>query len=205
MASSRTGPGRPRNPAADAKILLAAMEQLIEQGIERASMENIARRAGVAKMTVYRRWSTKEELLAEAIEAARAEIPDATSTGRPASELPLTIAELLPYWGEVLADSRFRLLSARLIGAGPSHPALLAAYWEHHVLPRRQRARETMLSAQAHGVLDPDADIDVLLDMLAGAVIHNLLMNPEPRSAAEISDYLGRLLRQVGFTIAAPA
>lgn len=200
-ASRREGPGRPRDPAADAAILRAALDQLIDRGVEHTSMENVAKRAGVAKMTVYRRWPSKEELLADAIEAAREDIPNASVDTYPAADLPQTIERLLPRWGAVLAEPRFRALTVRLLGAGSSHPSLLAAYWHHHVLPRRERAARTLEAAIEAGILAPDTDIEVLLDMLTGAVIHNLLLNPTPREPAEISDYLRRLLGQAGFPV----
>jgi AcrR family transcriptional regulator len=196
----RPGPGRPRDPAADATILRAALDMLVEQGIDQTSIEGIARRAGVAKVTVYRRWKSKEALLAQAIEAARDEIPDSTATAAPGG-LPGAIELLLPRWGEVLADPKYQALSARLLGAGPNHPELLAAYWQHHVLPRQARARATLVQAQSDGVLPPSADVDILIDMMTGAVIHHLLLEPGPLDPAEITGYLRRLLRQAGFPV----
>jgi AcrR family transcriptional regulator len=193
----RAGPGRPRDPHADTAILKAAVDLLIERGIDQTSMEGIAKRAGVAKVTVYKRWKSKEDLLADAIEKARDDIPRVHSAG----ELPDLLDALLPRWGEVLADPRYRALSARLLSAGPSHPALLEAYWHHHVLPRRQQAHALLRQAQADGVLTPTADIDVLLDMMAGAVIHHLLLEPGQPQPREITDYLRRLLRQAGLTL----
>ncbi|MEB3071775.1 TetR/AcrR family transcriptional regulator [[Mycobacterium] vasticus] len=46
------------------RILDAALAAILDFGVRRASMEEIARRAGVSHMTVYRRWPTKKELLA---------------------------------------------------------------------------------------------------------------------------------------------
>jgi AcrR family transcriptional regulator len=197
----REGPGRPRDPAADAAILRAAAELLVERGVDRTSIELIARRAGVAKVTVYRRWSSKEELLAHAIETVRDDLPAVTAAARPAEALPEAIEELLPRWGAVLADPRFRALSARLLAAGHDHPELLAAYREHHLLPRRERARATMVRAQEHGLLDRDADVDVLIDMMEGAVIRHLLLDAQELDPAEITAYLRRLLRQAGFPV----
>ena len=88
QSSRREGPGRPRDPAADAAILRAAADLLAERGVDRISIELIARRAGVAKVTVYRRWSSKEELLAHAVEAARDDLPAVAAAGRPSHELP---------------------------------------------------------------------------------------------------------------------
>ncbi|RRR95671.1 TetR/AcrR family transcriptional regulator [Glycomyces terrestris] len=178
------------------------MELLVERGVEHAGIEQIAKRAGVAKVTVYRRWSSKEDLLAAAIEHAREDLPNTADAGRPAEALPEVIADLLPRWGEVLAEPRFRALTARLLGAGPDHPRLLEAYVRHHVEPRRERARAAMLQAQAAGVLAADADVDLLMDMMTGAIMQHLLMTPTPPDAAETTAYLGRLLRQAGFDIA---
>jgi AcrR family transcriptional regulator len=203
MPPRRDGPGRPRDPAADAAILRAAAELLVERAVDRISIESIARRAGVAKVTVYRRWSSKEDLLAHAIEAVRDDIPAVPSDG-PAA-LPDTIDDLLPRWGAVLADPRFRALSARLLAAGHDHPALLAAYHEHHLRPRRERARAAMVRAQDDGHLDRGADIDILIDMMEGAVVQHLLLHPGQLDAAETTAYLRRLLRQAGFPIRAQA
>lgn len=202
MSTGNDGPGRPRDPAADGAILKAAMELLIERGVEHSSIEQIAKRAGVAKVTVYRRWSSKEDLFAQAIEAARDELPNVTDAAGPDQKLPEVIGELLPRWGALLAEPRFRDLTARLLGAGPSHPRLLEAYVKHHAEPRRRRARAAMLRAQADGALDADADVDMLIDMMMGAAVHRLLLDPEPATAEEMTAYLRRLLRQCGFAIA---
>ncbi|MDN3243133.1 TetR-like C-terminal domain-containing protein [Glycomyces tritici] len=111
-------------------------------------------------------------------------------------------AELLPRWGEMLAEPRFRALTARLLGAGPSHPRLLEAYVRLHLEPRRERIRAAMIQAQAAGVLAPTEDVDVLVDMMNGAIMQHLLLGPDPADPAEIGDYLRRVLRQAGFTLA---
>ncbi|CAM4505245.1 TetR/AcrR family transcriptional regulator [Nocardia ninae] len=202
----REGPGRPRDPNADAAILRAAADLLIERGIDNTSMEAIAKRAGVAKVTVYKRWKSKEDLLAQSIEQARADIPP-VPTSIAATALPDLIEALLPHWGAALADPKYRLLAARLLGAGPSHPALLNAYWHHHVLPRRERSRVLLQQAQDAGILSQTADLEILLDMLNGAIIHHLLMEPAASDATdglqpvELTAYLRRLLRQTGFAL----
>ncbi|MEV0649802.1 TetR/AcrR family transcriptional regulator [Phytomonospora sp. NPDC050363] len=202
MSSKReqpSGPGRPRDPAADTAILRAALEVLIEQGVAGASIDRIAKRADVAKVTVYRRWSSKEDLLADAIEAAREKIPAADETDRPAEDLPGIIDRLLPQWSEALTHPRLRVLSARLLGAGPDHPRLLAAYREHHLKPRRERALATLRRARDAGVLPPEADLDMLIDMMNGAITQFLLLSQDAPTPAEAREYLERLFRQIGF------
>src|SRR5215472_1525363 len=71
QGGKKRGPGRPRSEAADHAILRAALSVFIERGIEGATIEQVADAAGVARTTLYRRWSSKEALIAQAIAAAR--------------------------------------------------------------------------------------------------------------------------------------
>ncbi len=45
------------------RILDAAYEQFCRMGIQRSTMEDVARRAGVSRITVYRRFATKDALV----------------------------------------------------------------------------------------------------------------------------------------------
>ena len=92
-----------------------------------ASIEQIAKRAGVARLTVYRRWASKEALIARAIETAREGIPDPSSLADDAP-LPQLIERMVEESVGPLADPRLRAFTARLIGSGTSHPSLLEAY-----------------------------------------------------------------------------
>ncbi|WP_246613464.1 TetR/AcrR family transcriptional regulator [Paractinoplanes bogorensis] len=71
-------PGRKRDPRAQAAALTAAEELLTEIGYHRVTMERIAERSGVAKMTLYRWWPNKAALVTDAVRAklAPAELPD---------------------------------------------------------------------------------------------------------------------------------
>jgi AcrR family transcriptional regulator len=66
------------------RILVAARDAFAAHGID-ASMEEVARRAGVGIGTVYRRFPTKADLVDAVFEASLAEL---ASVGREALELP---------------------------------------------------------------------------------------------------------------------
>ena len=55
--------GRPRDPAVDEAILTATLEVVTDLGFGGLTVEAVAAKAGVGKATIYRRWSTKEELV----------------------------------------------------------------------------------------------------------------------------------------------
>ncbi|HXY35695.1 MAG TPA: helix-turn-helix domain-containing protein [Planctomycetaceae bacterium] len=122
-----TGPGRPRSGAADRAILAAALDVFVEQGIDGTSIEQVAEVAGVARTTVYRRWTSKEALIAQAIAEARG-LPEqeAIATRLPLDKLGERLADALV---ETVTAPKFRKIVARLIGSLPSCPELMAVYW----------------------------------------------------------------------------
>jgi AcrR family transcriptional regulator len=60
--------GRPRDSATDVAILRSVVILCIERGVEGTSIAQMAKQAGVGKPSIYRRWSTKEDLIAAAME-----------------------------------------------------------------------------------------------------------------------------------------
>ncbi|MGP4015512.1 TetR/AcrR family transcriptional regulator [Saccharopolyspora sp. 5N708] len=189
--------GRPRDPAADKAILQAALDLFVEGGVEGTSIEQIAKRAGVGKLTVYRRWDSKEAVIAAAIEFARDEIPEPSA----ADYLDLPVTELvqraLPGLAEAVANPRLRAMVARVFGSSVSHPELLESYWASYVAPRRRLVRALLERAQADGTIAADADRDVLIDMMVGGMLFRLL-RPEPLDVAEARRYLESLYRAIG-------
>lgn len=177
-------PGRPRSQAAHDAILDGAIALLREVGYDALSMEGVAERAGVGKTTIYRRWATKEALVAEAVGrlVSAIRIPD---TGTTAGDLTALMrdavtlyrrpenAELLP--GLVAAMARSPLI-ARAVRSG-----FLAA--------RRAAIRQVLERGIARGDLRPDLDVEFALDVLGGPLFYRLLVTGGPID--------GRLARNV--------
>ena len=192
--------GRPRSPAVDQAILRAALELFIEHGVTGASIEKIARRAGVGKTSIYRRWSSRDRLLAQAIEAFR------NATGYTTELLdripPRDIVKLLIDACEVIARPEIRKLMARLIGSVPDYPMLIEVYRETYYLPRRAAFVRALERVQAAGLLSGNTDLETLADMLSGALMYHLLMpSAGENPVGEFRNHMIRLLRQTGFEV----
>src|SRR5216683_4433691 len=67
--------GRPRDDAADQRILDAAWDLLHAAGYAGLSVDEVAERAGVAKTTLYRRWPTKDHLAIAVAARMLGEVP----------------------------------------------------------------------------------------------------------------------------------
>jgi AcrR family transcriptional regulator len=196
-ATANRNRGRPRDPHADKAILLAGLELFIERGFEGASMEQIAKRAGVGKLTVYRRFATKEELLAKAIEMM-VEEPGWPSNEEIATSVPEELVGRIQSRSAGMAASpRFRALVARILGSSVSNPSLMATYWKHYIEPRRAATSILLENAKRDGAIPEDVDVEVLMDMMAGAVLYRVLQ-PNPPDAMEMERYLGEVYRAAG-------
>jgi AcrR family transcriptional regulator len=194
---ARRGRGRPRDAGADRAILESALELFVERGVEGASIEQIAKRAGVGKLTVYRRWSSKEELLSQAIESARENVPDVLPGDLDAVSLADLVNKSLPAQVDMMADPKFAGMIAQIFGSRISHPSLMQTYWEHYIEPRRRAAHVLLRRAQVEGQLDPDADLDVVIDMMVGALMYRMLQ-PNTPDRAGIRRYLEEVYRRAG-------
>ncbi|WP_326821076.1 TetR/AcrR family transcriptional regulator [Streptosporangium sp. NBC_01639] len=75
------------------RILDAATDLILRWGYDKTTIEDIARRAGVAKGTIYLHWRTREELFAALLRRERVEMLD--EVRRRVEESPGTLRDLL--------------------------------------------------------------------------------------------------------------
>lgn len=195
-----TGPGRgrPRDAGADRAILQAALDVFIERGVEGSSIEQIAKRAGVGKPTIYRRWSSKEDLIAAAMETLIAEEAGWASPEQVDVESPYELVEAaIESAAAATTTPHYRALLARVFGSAVSHPELMAVYWDRYILPRRRLAARLLERAREHGTVADDADFDVAIDMMVGAITYRVLQ-PNPPDTDEMRRYLRAVYHQIG-------
>ncbi|WP_020502281.1 TetR/AcrR family transcriptional regulator [Sciscionella marina] len=196
--------GRPRDAGADRAILRAALEMFIANGPDATSIEQVAKRAGVARLTVYRRWPNKDQLLIAAIDQAR-DIDDAALyqplLDTEPEDLDAAITSLFEAIAELLSRSESRGLLARLIGTATSHPELLRTFWEGYLQPRRRLAHSAVRRAIELGGLPEHTDPELILDTVVGATLFPALMHPDPPSERELRERMRAVLGQLGIAV----
>jgi AcrR family transcriptional regulator len=113
-------PGRPRDAAREVEFLAVVTDLLAEVGYDGVTFEEVARRAGASKPTLYRRWPTKRDMVAAAIKAM-----PATGDGRAINTGSLRgdLLELTAILAATLRDSDTALV-ATLLQAGLADPEL---------------------------------------------------------------------------------
>ena len=180
---------RRRSERSHRAILEATQALLVERGYPGASIEGIAARAGVGKQTIYRWWPSKAALVLEAYLAGE----DAVAHPEAAASTREDIRALLRWLVAVLAEPTGGAVVAGLVAELP-HDRDLAQGFHRDVVPAR---REAMLAAlergRERGELRADADLELAVDELHGAVFYRLLLSGEPLDDA----FVERLADQV--------
>ena len=151
----------------------AALQLVEEVGLGALSIDAIAARAGVSKATIYRRWSSKEELVVDAVVSLVSAVQP-TMTGDLREELVTTLRRLRAFMSEFRGGSIFPWL----VGEVASGSELGRRYAETVILPRRQALASMITQAKERGELRPDLDVEVAVDMFTGPVILRKLFGP---------------------------
>ena len=192
-------PSRPRDPGIDEKILRTALRLFLEQGVEGANFEQISKRTGIPRSTIYRRWKTRGELLNATLWSARV-----SGAGDPNALLEMEPTEFLRTIEDALVRSltnpSLPKLVMQLIGAMRSHPDLLANYCRNHVEPGWQALFAAIAKAREKGMVQSAPDPEMLRHILGGAVIHRLISRAGRPKESEEREWVKRLLGQVGLT-----
>ena len=186
-----TPTGRPRSTHADQAILQATLDLLAEVGYQSMSIEAIASRAGVGKTTIYRRYTSKEELVADAIESLRAD---------------LTIPDTGSFWGDMeiaIENAAKKILSplgrqtlALIISTASSNPQFAQVYWTKYTMPRREAFAIVLQRAKARGEIDKNADVDLIFDLLSGSLYYAIIFKPTDEPVETYMRRITQLLLQ---------
>ena len=165
-------PGRPRSAVADAAIVRATLELLLEDGYRALTMEQVRARAGVGKATLYRRYGSKQELVANAIRHLNQplETPD---TGAVREDI-LAIARTVLAGAERV---QFATFVPRLLAEAAGDAEMHAIFYENLVAPRRTVMGEVLRRGVERGELRADLDVELAIDIFTGPWVYRLLIS----------------------------
>lgn len=165
--------GRPKNAEKRAAILDAASLLFLEQGFERTTLDAVAARAGVSKLTVYSHFQNKEGLF-EALIASKCEqcfeareFAELAPLGPRTALLRIANAFLsLMFQPDVLALHRV------LIASATGEPGMNVTFWESGPAPTLAAFERLLQRWQAGGELrfdDTARAADQFFSMLKGS------------------------------------
>lgn len=176
-------PGRPRDDTATLGLLDAARDLVIAQGYRAVTIDAIAAQAGVARQTLYRRWSSKAELVLDAFfESAGAMAVEGSGSGQ----------GRLTAFLEILFRNLERDGPAirSLIASAQEDAGFLAIFRERFTRPRAEMVRQLLGEVTSAA---PVA-LDTAIDALHGAFWYRLLQDEplDARFAAALAAFVMR-------------
>ncbi|OBJ98602.1 TetR family transcriptional regulator [Mycolicibacterium fortuitum] len=178
-----------------AAIEAAFFEELAAVGYGRLSVDAVAKRAGVGKAAIYRRWKSKQDLAVDLVTKVAVAAIDIPDTGT----LRGDIRAYLQNGREALTHRLARTIIPDLLAEAARDPDYSATIAGQIREPRRLKAAQLFERARQRGEIADDADIDVALDTIGGALYWR-------QSVMQIDaddDYLDRLTDAILTLVAA--
>ena len=170
--------GRKRDESADARIIEAAIDVLAEAGFDAMTMDMVAARAKAGKATVYRRWTSKAELVRDALifmSRSSVDLDRLPDTGSLRGDL---LAVLTPY-SKDFGEKKLRVLAG--LGSFFSEHRKLAEEATNGIFkPWMAVNRALMSRAIDRGEISPKADIDMALQVIVSMTSHRTLNQSKP-------------------------
>ena len=188
--------GRPRDARCDQAILHATLDMLAEGGAAHLSIDAVAARAGVGKATIYRRWSSKEALVLDALGSTDTSLVDSPDTGGLRTDLEAYFDALL----ERLRESEGSDVLPHLIEAACYDPEVRTSL-DGYLSSRQQPLRAILHRAQQRGEIGSDIDIKLVVDLLVGPVIYRRLLTGDTIDRAFTRNLLDIVITPAGLRV----
>ncbi|MFF2471873.1 TetR/AcrR family transcriptional regulator [Streptomyces sp. NPDC058066] len=186
---ARRGPGRPRQEHVTRAVLDAVVDLVAESGMAALTMDAVAARAGVSKPAMYRRWSTKQDLV---IAAAESRIG------------PLTVPDMGDFRAELRAVLTARMKAYRRPGIDRLLAGVIGSAAEAGAEPGAYRAytarvmsetRHLLERGVARGDVRADVDVSAASTLVAASLVFRMVgeqQMPDESLVESVVDLIGR-------------
>lgn len=167
------GPGRPRDEHIGARVRAAARAEVAENGSTDVTLASIARRAKVAKSTVYLRWPSVLDLLAEALIDV-VDFGTAPDSGSLKTDLVILAKQVI----DVSMVTPMLELHMHFWAMGARAPATYRRFQENDMALGVRRGRMVFEQAQARGDIGETIDLEIATSAFMGALLMQALASP---------------------------
>jgi AcrR family transcriptional regulator len=184
--------GRPRDQEATSLVVKTTSDLLDEEGFAHLTIQKIVQRSGVAKTTIYRRWSNVASIVMDAFLSDTASVAPIS----PKETAAETIETSMRLFARSLKTRRGQLLRA-LLSRAQYDRDLEEAFWLRWIKPRRDAMREVLRRGVASGEFRRGLDLDIVIDGLYGPIYYRLLVPYADLSKSYVDALAGNLLRGI--------
>ncbi len=180
--------GRPRDPQVGIDVISAALEHLADVGFASFSVETVAVISGVSKAAIYRRFPSRDDLVAASLARLNDDLPAVPATGTARERLSLMLGRIRT----TVPSSLTGRIMMHVAGEGQRQPELTEVFFQQVLVPRRERVVQVLQAGIRDGEFDPDLDIDSAVAALVGPMIYSGMWDvsvtvPQPDTDAIIA------------------
>lgn len=185
--------GRPLDRSRDPAILAAALEVLSEHGYDRLTMDMVAARARAGKAALYRRWSSKAELVVDALALHHSALlePD---TGTLLGDLEALLEQGQPTEDDYLGTS----IVAGLATACGRDPELARALNDRFLETGHKVLRLALERAVDRGEVPRGRDLEFLIEVIPALFFSRVLTSGRPPDKA----FAHRIVHEIIYPLA---
>lgn len=167
--------GRPRSEQVHQSILDATNKLLLHSPVREISIEAIAKKAGVGKTAIYRRWPNKIAIILDAISGPMGVIPAPVSGGN-AKDLLVRQLERFAR----LTRGRGGKVIAEVMAEAQGDPEMTALFFQNFMVQHEEILASIIEQGKSSGDFRQGLDTALAVDMIYGAVFYRLMSTPDP-------------------------
>lgn len=167
------GSGRPRDPRLEQRVREAALLLYADFGWSGFSLDRVARAAGVGKAALYLRWSSKEALLSDALQATSLNLTSALDTGALRGDL----LALGKRWMDGFLSPAGRV-TFRFYVESAAQSELFVQSQERLYAERIREIRAIVRRARERGEVSEGTSTTLVIDLITGAVLSHVMSTP---------------------------
>ena len=172
-------------------MLETATELARDVGIRSFTIEELARRSGVAKTTIYRHFPSKNAIIIAALDGVTP-VPTLVDTGSFRDDLVHFLGEVLP----IFASRDLRALFLDLLAVSTFDPEL--AELGGSMMEGRGAALATIVTrAVDRGELPADLDLDTGFELIEGPLLIRSIAFPDALDDLDLDDLVTRIIARL--------
>lgn len=167
--------GRPRSEESEEAILAATIQLLSEKPLRDISMEEIARKAGVGKATIYKWWPSKAYVALDAFLRKTNRMVPLPDTGSVRTDLLEQIRSLIVFYRSPAGQ-----IMSQFVAESQTDKEFASLFRERFLKPRRATSGVIFDRGVERGEIDRNLNRELVLDMIYGPAIYRLIVRHAP-------------------------
>lgn len=179
---------RPLSQTARAKMLKAAAELALDVGVPGFTVDEVSRRSGIPRSTIYRHFQTKNQLLVASLDQLTP-VPITPDTGTLRGDLLEFLASIVP----IFANAQVRALFLDILAAGSRDPELQELQ-QTMMDVRAGPTRAIFDRGQARGEIATDIEYDDAFMIFEAPLVMRGLAGPHALAGIDLETHVDRIL-----------